>query len=248
MLRNTWESQNARAATLQDAAFELEQELGAVRIQYAAAVASLQVSLLRYSSSRARPYMTNVALFAIPSAVARPLNLRVGVSLLKCCCQLKAKSGTQTALRLMWQMPLVWDFTSKSDAACPKFGSNACAGTGHFFAFILADTAADRVFMCLPVSSEAHSRLNVLHKQQSCLATPRCSFCSISMGHEARSCCPQSQQQSAMLPCLSSGPPCLGNLGLICRPFFCSLADVSRWPVVGRSVSTGLQRNVCAPG
>lgn len=44
MLRNTWESQNARAATLQDAAFELEQELGAMRVQYAAAVASLQVN------------------------------------------------------------------------------------------------------------------------------------------------------------------------------------------------------------
>ncbi|KAK9864426.1 hypothetical protein WJX84_009604 [Apatococcus fuscideae] len=43
MLRNTWESQNARAATLQDTAFELEQELGALRVQYAAAVASLQV-------------------------------------------------------------------------------------------------------------------------------------------------------------------------------------------------------------
>ncbi len=43
MLRNTWESQNARAATLQDSAFELEQELGAMRVQYAAAVASLQV-------------------------------------------------------------------------------------------------------------------------------------------------------------------------------------------------------------
>ncbi|KAK9844606.1 hypothetical protein WJX74_004505 [Apatococcus lobatus] len=43
MLRNTWESQNARAATLQDAAFELEQELGTMRVQYAAAVASLQV-------------------------------------------------------------------------------------------------------------------------------------------------------------------------------------------------------------
>ena len=60
MLRNTWESQNARAAHLQDAAFELESELGAMRVQYAAAVASLQVhsSLLSFCNCLCLPLRT----------------------------------------------------------------------------------------------------------------------------------------------------------------------------------------------
>ena len=77
MLRNTWESQNARAATLQDAAFELEQELGTVRVQYAAAVASLQVSLLRTCSTACFSAFTTLP--AKQSPLARIVTLSVGL-------------------------------------------------------------------------------------------------------------------------------------------------------------------------